>query len=527
MSRISKIRATLEDHLKEKIANQKWLYKSINGRNIHFPYKLVEKEATIAREIIYPNDQSARNPSIPEGNLPLYLVNVPMAHRPEEEGYETFEKLMKLFKEESFGTNVAESQKEIKERFCLVIGINQIHSIDTRVNRLFKNWLKNMPRAYNVPYRVFGFFWKPNWVKTDANPRIYRIETAFTLLKHLSKPAASRVRNHFEGGKGKLSQELIAQIPYQRIRDKIKESDLTAAFAKKYDKEGKSSPIYLAVMDADAKALKRKIGLFTRFDKAIKKNDTPSAITLGYRVIEPDRPLLELGVKLDMVCRAAMNGEIPYSAYFPEPCSLFCIKKPNEKLMLDKVSFIGPGRGLENRRFIENGLRNEVLERDSVFITDGGVATNTPPRMKTKKNGEVKELTPVKLQHKGNLQALRGVSQTHVHPKHWADSLYAGLDFKASKVTDATGPMMRLFSVYDPLSRMLTPTEKRFSNTIINDVITNYDEDLKPDQKKQLAAAKKDLKEVGMKKSMIDKIEKAATASGEAIHKLLSKELGY
>ncbi|CRX38572.1 hypothetical protein [Estrella lausannensis] len=525
-TRRREVESMLKTHLPAKVANRDWISQCLRGRKACFPYIASEKEAGVAREIFEPASQSALNPLIPDDNLPLYLINVPMAHRPEEEGYDQFNRLIQLYKDESFGKTKTASREEIKARFSLVLGVNQIKSMDPEVNEKFRDWVSNIPLIKGVAYRIFGFFWVPGWErKGEAHRLTYPAPKAFFILKMLSTTKAGDVRTYLEGGKGKLTEGLIAQIPYQRIREKIKDSDFTKHFVKEYAGKGGESPVYLGVMDADTLNLKRKIGLFTRLDKTIENHDTPSAVTHGYRVIEPERPLIELGVRLDMACRAAMNRAISYGAYFPEPCSLFCIKRPKEKVFIDELTFIGAGRGLENRRLIESGIASKVLKHDAVFVADGGVATTTPARMKTIKNGQVTQLTKTNVKQKANLQALRSVSQTHIHPKQWADNLYIALPFKASRVTDATGPMMHIFSVFDPLSRMFAQPA-RFSAAVVDKVLKNYDADLTKDQKAILKEAREDLVKLKMKSGMIDQIEEAARLSGAAITRILKEVMG-
>lgn len=519
------VESMLKNHLPVKVANREWISHCLKGRKSCFPYVASEKEASVARDVFEPASQPKLNPAIPDDNLPLYLINVPMAHRPEEEGYDHFSKLIRLYKDESFGKNKSASREEVKERFALVIGVNQIKSIDPEVNEMFKVWVNNIPGIKDVAYRIFGFFWVPAWErKFETHKLTYPVQKAFFILKLLSKRQAKNVRTFLEGGKGRLSEGLIEQIPYQRIREKIKNSGFTEHFVKKYADRGAEAPLYLGVMDADTVHLKRKIGLFTRLDKTIENYNTPSAVSHGYRVIEPERPLIELGVRLDMACREAMNRAISFGAYFPEPCSLFCIKQPGEEAHIDELTFIGAGRGLENRRLIESGLNSKVLRRDAVFVADGGVATTTPARMKTIKNGQVSELNSRNLKQKANLQALRSISQTHIHPKQWADNLYIALKFKASRVTDATGPMMHIFSVFDPLSRMFSQPG-RFSAAVVDKVLKEYDEDLTKDQKKIIKQARVDLINIKMKPGMIDQIQEAARLSGLAISRILKEEL--
>ena len=379
MTNTSYEKSRLNAHISQKCENRKWFLACINGNTGAFPYRAFGKEANIGKSILEPKDQSQLAPKAIQSAKPLHLVNVPLA-RPNEPGYAALHKLIQLFKNEAFGETPAESIEEIKNRFSLVIGVNQRKSIDKSINQ-----------------------------------------------------------------------------------------------------------------ESDAIHLKTDKGLFSRYDDAITSNAFPSALTLGYRVDEPTRPLIELGVKLDMACRAAMNSVFSYGAYFPETSSVFCVKNPNEESMLKRLTFYGSGRGLENRRLIQNDLQRGVLKHDAVFMADGGVTTTTPARMITEKSSKVTTLTSNTLKNKSCLTSLRNISQSHIFPKNWADNLYLMLGITVPQVTNVTGPMMNLF-LYDLLSRMLNSDA----------VIKNYDQPLSDSNEIIRLNAKTALARQGLNKKLME-----------------------
>lgn len=517
----------LKRHLSQKIANRGWLLSCLDGHYAQFPYTHKEKEASVAQAIFKPNNQPTRTPETQGSQLPFYLVNVPFAHRPGAQGYQSILRLLNLYKTEAFGQTTLDSENEIKNRFSLVIGVNQIQSLDQEVNLEFADWIAQLPKVKGIAYRIIGFLWVPNWDATANTPAFaYPPMTAFTLLKQFSKAAALEVRTTLEGTAEQLNKKIISQVPIQKIREKIKKSLETKDFIDDVGQKNPLAPIYFGVMDSDALQFRRGTGIFSRYDQTILRHHTPSALTHGYSVIEPNRPLIELGVSLDMICRAAMNSIFSYGAYFPEPGSFFCVKRPNGISTLSNLTFIGDGQTLETRRLIKSGLLANALYRDSVFIPDGGVTTSTPERMKTIKNGKVPVLTAQKLRNKTNLKALRGISQTHITPKQWADNLYLALDFTVSQITDATGPMMHLFSVYDPLSRIFAIPD-RFKPTNVDQVLQNYFQPLTIAQNTARLDARTSLLNLQMNPDLVDRIEMAAQASGTAIAQALAQFLGF
>lgn len=513
-------------HIRQKMDNLGWLRSCIDGQYAQFPYTHEEKEASVAQSIFKPINQPTSFPETQGSQLPFYLVNVPHAHRPEAQGYEALLKQLNLFKQESFGLTALESENANKNRFSLVVGVNQIQSLDQEVNLKFEDWIAQIPKIEGIAYRIIGFFWIPRWIKKAEAPSFtYPLMTAFTMLKLCSKEAALNIRTTLEGAAGKLNEKIISQIPIQRIREKIKEAPQSTDFMNDICQKNPEAPVYFGIMDDDAIHLRRGTGLFTRFDQTIHSYNTPSAITHGYSVMEPNRPLIELGVRVDMACRAAMNSIFSYGAYFPEPGSFFCVRRPNGISTLPTLSFIGDGQALESRRLIANGLRANLLNRDAVFIADGGVTTATPSRMITDKNSSVQVLTAQKLKNKGNLKTLRAISQTHIMPKQWADNLYIALEFKVPQVTDATGPMMHLFSVYDPLSRMFN-IAGRYNANNVNTVLQNFFQPLSEERNTARLNARNSLLNLKMSLELVDRIESAAQASATAIAQALALELG-
>lgn len=511
----------LEKHIQEKFDNHPWIKECLCDRAEAFPYRVsTSGNPSISKHIYLPDLLPNTNTQSKENKYPFYLVNIPLAHLPEDESYSRFKSLVKLFKDESYGTNSAQSKITVLERFACVIGINQIVSIDPAVNRQFEDYMAKIPLIKGIAYRVFGFFWQPTWSQeSQFKGKIYPLNKAFLVLKALSEDNAKIVRETYESSRLGLHSNLLGQIPFQQIRETIKSSTQTNYLANHFAEQSATSPIYYGVMDADCQSLRTDKGLFSRLDAAISKHRTPSAITLGYSVSDDERPLIRKGVEMDMKVREAMCKVFSFGAYFPEPGSFFCIRKPGHSLKLAKMSFIGLGRALENRRLIQNGIKNNVL-KDGVFIADGGITTGTPGRMKTIKNGKVEQLSSKLIKEKQNLQSLRGISQTHATPKQWADNLYVALDFSCSQVTDATGSMMHIFSVYDPISRMFAHVG-RYSSKIFDSVLEKYEEPLSEIAKEILKDAKNDLKKIGMKDSLVEKIEQAAKQSGLAIRDVL------
>ncbi len=94
--------------------------------------------------------------------------------------------------------------------------------------------------------------------------------------------------------------------------------------------------------------------------------------------------------------------------------------------------------------------------------------------MKSKYNQTIDVLNKTTLGQKKNLQALRGISQSHAMPRQWANNIYAALPLKICRVTDITKEIMAIFKVFDPisLSFCLFP---EYNQSHFDSMLKNYD----------------------------------------------------
>lgn len=507
--------AALENHLQQKLANQDWLYLCCEKDEIYeFPYRLGSVRDPVLLQPFIPFRQSTTQITAAREPHPQFLVNIPMGRFPSMSSDPSkYTRLLNLIRDESFGRTSAESAETVKHSVAVVIGINQIQSLDNRMNRVFRRFVLNLPPREDVVVRTIGFLWKPVWLRLSGNPKLYAIHKAFLILKCLSPATARKIQKEYE-----TPQALASQIPYQKIRETIKNCRETRTLAENMETLAPRSPIYYTTMDADCVSLRPegvRDGIFSRFERLFAQHNQPSIASLGYSVEEDESPLLRLAVKIDMRVRSTMP-----MPYFPEPCTTYKVRLPQQPNFLSSMSFIGRGHSLESRRFIQNG--SEKLKDGAVFKGDGGVVTTTPARMRTDYSQEVDELSTAILKQKKSLQGLRGRTlQTHAFPKQWADILYAGLPFSAKRVTDATEPMMHLFSVYDPISRMFNTT--KYTTAVFDQVMNDYLDE--PEQTDLINTARGRLLNLGMKKEMVDLVQETARRSGLAIYETLRETL--
>ncbi len=513
---------SLDHHLKQKLANQSWLFDCVHGSEKAFPYRPKGQAEALMGRIYTPKNPSNQMVEPLKKACPQFVVNIPMGMLPfKKQGYQAITCIQKALRSQAYSTSAPLSARMGKRRLAVVIGINQIDSIDPELNRHFRFFIRRLPKIEGLVCRVFGFKWKPNWYQS-ADGNLYSLKKAFLLLKVLSKERAESVRLKFEMPKS-LHPDILSQLSMQRIREVVKNSQYTRMFVQHAVKVAPSSPIYFTMMDADFLSLRTfGEGLFTQIEEKILSKGNFSVISPGYQVAKQELPLIKLAVRLDMAVRAAIIKAVSYGVYFPEPLTAVLVKRPGEKSFFRHLTFLGDGKMLESRRLIQSGRLKKHLDDKSCIFAKGGIVTTTPARMKTKKNRSLSTLTKAQIKQKRCLQALRGLPQSHIHPKQWADNLYVGIDFSCARVTDCTTPMMYIFSVYDPISRMFSASGK-YSARVFDGVITNYDEPLSSGQKNLLKTARVRLLKLGMKKEVVDQIERAAKLSGIAMRDVLMK----
>lgn len=516
----------LETHLQQKVANHEWVESCVSGKVFSFPYcpKTSGAASILDKHIFLPTLPPQQNPILTENVSPRYLINIPMGWSIGSDGTQSFINLLNLIKDEAFGANG--NAQEVVPRLAVVIGINQLLSIDEDYHSKFIDQIKALPKVAGIAYATFGFFWIPTWVKNgEISEHTYTVFKAYLLLKVRAPLQAKLVQEALELPNGKLSPALASQIPFQKIRQTILKCVGTTHFAKQFEEQSKQAPIYYCVMDADMKGLRRQnLGYFSRLDTVLQNHNFPSAASLGYSFQVKDRSIIDLSCLFDMKVREAMNRAVPYGPYFPEPGSVFLVRKQGEANQIHKLSFLGEGHNLENKRLIKNGRLAGIFNHHVAFVADGGVITSVPPRAFSSKNQSLEPLSKTQIKQKTHLQAIRDMTQSHIFPKQWADSLYAALGFSCPQVTDVTGPMTHIFSIYDPISRMFA-TIGTYSSAVFDNVIAHYHEPLTVAQAQILDEAKGKLRKHKMPEDKINQVVLAAQYSGEAIRSLLVRLL--
>jgi len=430
-----------------------------------------------------------------------FLINIPVAHPPgtnTRELQHRLEFLAQLFKDQSFGKNPQESQGPAQHRLVVVFGVNQIHSIDRHLNRLFVSNIKKLIPHEGINYQVFGFCWRPQWVREnfwqsadqdavsllqkypELDHQVLKAKSAFTLVKALNPELARFFRHKLEGGEGSpLSRAISSQVPYQQLREKIKIVSMPVA---EQMAQKPSGAIFYMTMDADMLQLRAngQQGYFSQLTHVVvktkrEKGFIPSVVCLGFQLGTETLPIPRFAVRCCMQVREAMNTVLPGSPYLGEPGVAYYLGTGQHFVEnLKKFSFLNSRptdprqpRGLESRRALTNGVANHVLIRERVvFLASRALVTSMCMRMKTNVTERYHQLTSEDLKKAEVLTALREVSQTHFHSLEWAHNVYEVLPKDAKNYQgcfrEISGFISRLFVVFDPIE-LIQEYQKSFS----------------------------------------------------------------
>ena len=457
--------------------------------------------------------------------------------------------LLKKLTNESFSTEEVSSTAEARQKLAVVVGVNQIRSIDERANVVFRDAIKTFVSKTEVPNRVAGFFWDPHWEPKSDGAKIFSKEKSYLFVRYLGEGRVDQLREQLEG-QGTINTALRSQIPYSTIREKIKASDSTMEFAK--GMKNQNSPVYFMTMDDDPVRLydsETKKGSLSLYEEAIEKTHKekgflPSVISLGYQLSLSSGalPIPRLSVQCDMKVREAMNRIIPGSAYMPEPCTAYYLSDSGKLVdNLRKFSFSDKSKGLESRRAVSNGIKSGILQEDRiVFLAISSLVTTMPERMEEGSSTcrKYKNLSPADIKKTEVLNALRGVSQVHFSPLDWAHNLYIALPEEVKKDNGPgifgklSGILSKVFNAFDPITFALHKTMtfdiafamyEQAIEALVKPQGIQGDRNLRNHKdflERQLGIlnrAKEDLQNLNMSPAWVQRVVLAAKASGKAL----------
>jgi hypothetical protein len=491
----------------------------------------------------------------------------------------------KISQEAFLATSDQTLKKQQLDHLSVIIGLNRPRSLSSRKNRLLEEELEKTVSA-ELQVRYFAVFWDFPWKrinpaknKSSGNPPSYEeIRSFYQQLKKKDAARARQFRRNTENSKDRSRR----MVPYRRIREMIKNHELTRELVHIFRQTNPTANIYLFFCDADTSLFNGCFTTYTQVD--LQTKNKIGAMTTGY-LFDSNNPMIRLASELDMRVREATTKHLPRGAYYPEPS--LCIMVPTESDSVPESFEEKTDDGADYEAPQESPIiLKKVATRPDVlfvFAFQNPLITRTPERATTNKT-KTKKGSKNSLEFsatfnkstnkfdKWTMQDLVNITknsaQSHAHARSWAINILNGLKLetkdtvkeKTKKIIFADGTtieikkrignvireiaislLSRLFKSYDPIS-----IAEKNRATLILILTSTYEELIKSDivpqkvnasrkSEKELWAAidnissRKDLKSILaqliIEPNVIDKIDLAARDAGKAIHTTLAAKL--
>jgi hypothetical protein len=206
--------------------------------------------------------------------------------------------------------------------------------------------------------------------------------------------------------------------PYQDIREFLKNHENTSKLTAELRDKFPDVPAYFVIMDSDVENFN---GVFSGYEEhAVSASTAATVMSSGYQFSAANHALV-CASKIDMDIRIETAKAFPEGVYYPEPN--MCILIPEGKTKLYE-SFVKPKAKAKN---LESAvILRQVKDREGdvrfVFLENNPIITSTPARAETVSfsGGFASGGDPTEKDKK----QLAQVSQSHLDPKIWAESLY-------------------------------------------------------------------------------------------------------
>ncbi len=491
----------------------------------------------------------------------------------------------KILQEAFLPTSDQTIKKHQMDHLSIIIGLNRPRSLSSRKNRLLEEELEKTVLA-DLQIRCFAVFWDFPWQrinpaknKSGGNPPSYEeIRSFYQQLKKKDAARARQFRRNAENSKERSRR----MVPYRRIREIIKNHDLTKELVRIFRQTNPTANIYLFFCDADTSLFNGCFSTYTQVD--LQTKNKIGAMTTGY-LFDSNNPMIRLASELDMRVREATAKHLQRGAYYPEPSLCIMVPCESESVPESFEEKVDDGTDYEAPQESPIILKKVATRPNVLFVFafQNPLITRTPERAttnktKTKKgsknflefsatfNKSTNKFDKWTMQDLVNIT--KNSAQSHAHARSWAINVLNGLKLetkdtlkeKTKKIIFADGPtieikkrignvireiaislLSRLFKSYDPISM----AEKNRA-TLILILSSTYEELIKLDvvpkkantsrkSEKELWAAidnitsrktlKSILAQLIIEPNTIDKIDLAARDAGMAIYSTLSAKL--
>ena len=406
--------------------------------------------------------QSNTLPSFVASSRPGYIMimaHSPNLGQPDEVVQELVIKIKRLWNE-AFCETKTDSIKTANKRAALVIGVNYCHSIDLAANKAFMQRIDSLqgnlhkvlgqqaPAIDLSRIQVMAFNWRLNWKKQGEDISQVEVKRFFRLINEIDSIRAGQILKE-------VMKDRSAVIPYQYIREEIKNHKQVHTFYSEMRRGNRARPLFLVNLDDDAVCYRtEQVGLFSHYDQLIADNENLEVASTGYYMVNENQPFIELASRADLVARVAICAIMANGAYLPEPNLI--IKIASLEMLKTRISFLRKGSqrggGLEYLGLLENlRLNKGDAEGKIIMGRHGPIITTQPPRATVPKHWQFEDALPSLIQKAKHLASLRAFCQSVLNPKKgFAASIARAMPTGAGSAKN-TAQISAIYTAFDPI----------------------------------------------------------------------------
>lgn len=253
-------------------------------------------------------------------------------------------KLIHLFKDESFGFNTEESREQFSKKMQLNILLNRMRSISSTRNKSLKRYTDDLDKDGSV--LIMRAFWEPKWVKRGNSVSFKEVRHFF--LEYLRRDPDNAL-NFLIRQEGDILGETLggsAHVPYRQLREAIRIHPVKISMTALLKRKNPGASLFEATHDSDLVQLRIQRdgdvlsadGLYSFYEEKIKQyitvnNCVPPLVTTGYRAAYEKKipenlfPWLFQAIEEDRYIRQETSKVDPLMAYYAEPNCLYYVTR--------------------------------------------------------------------------------------------------------------------------------------------------------------------------------------------------------
>lgn len=438
-----------------------------------FPYRIDESKAGEILGAFDLNNPPFLPIDLADAMKPGYIAT--MAHHPKlalDKPLEHLAQQITMLRDESFGTTAEASRIEANKRLRLFVGINYCHSLNTHTNKKYKKYIQDSQTLANSHVKIVAFNWNPVWVKEGGKTvKQAKVKRLYRLLADSNPSAAEAIYKKLMANAGEI-------IPYQRIRNEIKNNPIVSTGYTVLTRGQTNRPAFLVILDDDAVRYRtEQMGLLSHYDQLIEDHPNLEVASTGYYMTNPSQAFVEFASRADLVGRLAIAHLLPNGTYLPEPNLV--IRVNNLENLRNRISFLRTGadrgKGLEFLGLMENlGLNKGDVRGRVVMGRKGPILTSQPPRVSIPSHMP-SALTPARINNKHNLASLRMFCQSVLNPKKgFAPSVARAMPTGIGS-QKKTAKISKLYTAVDPIDYIKAiPDWKEVYTHVVKSIVEIY-----------------------------------------------------